>query len=399
VTATKAADANYNAATSAEYTIDLQKANQATLTASASPNPLTYNETATLSAAGGNGDGAVSFSLVSGSCSLAGAQLTATSGTGQCKVTATKAADANYNATTSEEYTVDLQKSNQAIGVTLGAPTSAVYDTTFSIAATGGGSGNPVVIAALGACVVDSGGSNGSATIRMTSGTGTCTVKYNQAGDGDYNAAPEVKSYTTAQKANQTINFGALPDKYFEDPNFGIAATATSGLAVIFTSDTPAVCSVASSVVDLLLAGTCTIRASQAGNNDYNPAPDVTQSFDVGGYTFTGFFRPIDSLPIVNVANSGQAIPVKFSLGGDQGLNIFAPGYPTSGVIACGTNDLYDFVDETVTAGGSSLQYDPATNQYTYVWKTEKNWAKTCRQLAVKLKDGTIHRANFNFTK
>jgi hypothetical protein len=45
------------------------------------------------------------------------------------------------------------------------------------------------------------------------------------------------------------------------------------------------------------------------------------------------------------------------------------------------------------------LSYDPATDTYTYVWKTNKIWAKTCRQLVLKLDDGTFYRANFNFTK
>src|SRR5262249_16492205 len=43
---------------------------------------------------------------------------------------------------------------------------------------------------------------------------------------------------------------------------------------------------------------------------------------------FTGFFPPISNVPVVNVVQAGQAIPVTFSLGGNQGLTIFAPGYP-----------------------------------------------------------------------
>jgi hypothetical protein len=42
---------------------------------------------------------------------------------------------------------------------------------------------------------------------------------------------------------------------------------------------------VAGSTVHLVAAGTCTIRASQAGNSTYNPAPDVTQSFQVSSST------------------------------------------------------------------------------------------------------------------
>jgi hypothetical protein len=54
-------------------------------------------------------------------------------------------------------------------------------------------------------------------------------------------------------------------------------------------------------------------------------------------------------------------------------------------------------VQETVAAGGSSLNYDAATDQYVYVWKTDASWAGTCRQLVVRLNDGTEHRANFQF--
>jgi hypothetical protein len=45
----------------------------------------------------------------------------------------------------------------------------------------------------------------------------------------------------------------------------------------------------------------------------------------------------------------------------------------------------------------STRDGDAASDQYTYVWKTLKGWASTCRQLVVKLTDGTSHRANFMF--
>jgi uncharacterized protein len=112
-------------------------------------------------------------------------------------------------------------------------------------------------------------------------------------------------------------------------------------------------------------------------------------------FNWTGFFSPVDNLPAVNVAKAGSAIPVKFSLGGDKGLNIFAVGYPMSTKIACDTGAPLDDIEQTVTAGSSSLSY--GGGQYNYVWKTDKSWAGTCRQLVVKLIDGTIHYANFKF--
>jgi hypothetical protein len=117
------------------------------------------------------------------------------------------------------------------------------------------------------------------------------------------------------------------------------------------------------------------------------------------GYAFKGFFQPVDSEPTFNGVNSGQAIPVKFSLSGNQGLDIFAPGYPKSQTIACDASAPADGIDSTVTAGQSSLSYDAGSDQYNYVWKTDKSWSNTCRALILKLKDGSTHRANFKFTK
>lgn len=114
-------------------------------------------------------------------------------------------------------------------------------------------------------------------------------------------------------------------------------------------------------------------------------------------YNFTGFFQPVANLPTLNVVNAGRGVPVKFSLSGNKGLNIFAPNNPSSGLITCNSNDPAVDLTATVTAGGSSLSYDASSDQYNYVWKTESSWAGTCRQLVLQLNDGTFHRANFKF--
>ena len=76
-------------------------------------------------------------------------------------------------------------------------------------------------------------------------------------------------------------------------------------------------------------------------------------------------------------------------------MSVLAAGYPTSNVAACDAAAGDDPVETTLTAGNSGLSYDAATDQYVYVWKTDKAWAGTCRQLRVKLADGTVHAANF----
>ena len=45
---------------------------------------------------------------------------------------------------------------------------------------------------------------------------------------------------------------------------------------------------------------------------------------------------------------------------------------------------------------GINIQ-DPLATQYIYVWKTDKTWVGKSYQLQVKLKDGTVHVANFKF--
>jgi hypothetical protein len=108
------------------------------------------------------------------------------------------------------------------------------------------------------------------------------------------------------------------------------------------------------------------------------------------GYSFAGFFQPVDSAPTMNVAKAGSAIPVKFNLGGNQGLDIFAPGYPKVTQMACGSTTQTDSIETTVPAASSSLQYDSTTGQYTYVWKTDSSWTG-CMQFALGLKDGSSH--------
>ena len=105
-------------------------------------------------------------------------------------------------------------------------------------------------------------------------------------------------------------------------------------------------------------------------------------------------FPSVANLPTINAAKAGRSVPLKFSLGGSKGLAIFAAGYPQSALINCTTGAP---LSKTVNPGSSSLSYSALDLQYSYVWKTDKSWAGACRQLVIKLTDGTTHSANFNF--
>jgi MBG domain/Regulator of chromosome condensation (RCC1) repeat len=113
-------------------------------------------------------------------------------------------------------------------------------------------------------------------------------------------------------------------------------------------------------------------------------------------YRFSGFFQPVDSAEL-NTVKAGRAIPLKFSLAGNQGLGIIQAGSPSSSVLSCGTTSAGDPIEDPVTTN-SGLSYDPANDQYTYVWKTNSIWTG-CRRLTLTLSDRTQHEARFYFAK
>jgi uncharacterized protein len=109
---------------------------------------------------------------------------------------------------------------------------------------------------------------------------------------------------------------------------------------------------------------------------------------------FRGFFSPVQPAPAFNVANAGRTIPLKFSLGGDRGLDIFRLA-PTVTPIACSTRA----VNGAPIAAVGKLRYDAASGQYIYTWQTDKAWTGGCAKLSFLLVDGTPHAAYFDFRK
>ncbi|WP_214108130.1 S8 family serine peptidase [Acrocarpospora catenulata] len=136
---------------------------------------------------------------------------------------------------------------------------------------------------------------------------------------------------------------------------------------------------------------TCSGARDRAGNQT---AP-VSVTYQVV-FDWQDFTAPVN-VDKVNVVKAGSAVPLKFGLGGDQGLSILAAGSPALRATSCDTSAPREVTEQTVTAGSSSLTYDPSAMQYQYVWKTEKSLAKTCGRLEVTLIDGTTHTANFMF--
>jgi hypothetical protein len=132
-----------------------------------------------------------------------------------------------------------------------------------------------------------------------------------------------------------------------------------------------------------------TVDASDEAGNESSR----TVLYEVTTWPFGGFGPPVAAFPTVNSAKAGSAVPVKFRLGGFYGLDVIAAGFPISIKVNCTTFAPLEM--GVPTTSGDGLQF--ANGQYSYVWKTDKAWGGTCRDLVVHLIDGTTHRARYKF--
>ena len=96
-------------------------------------------------------------------------------------------------------------------------------------------------------------------------------------------SAGDWHSLALVELASQTITFGPLANKTFGAPDFRVSATASSGLVVSFAASGN--CTISGATTHLTGAGLCTVTASQPGDANYNPAPDVSQTFSIAPAT------------------------------------------------------------------------------------------------------------------
>ena len=178
-----------------------------------------------------------------------------------------------------------------------------------TLIATGGASGNPVVFAtssAASVCTLANG-------VVSFTGVGSCNLTANQAAASGFAAAIQVTATIVINQGTQSIAFNALPNvPLTAAASLPLRATASSGLAVSYVSNTPTVCAVAGAAVTLLSAGNCSVTASQAGNANYQAALSITQSFVVtiaSGSALTSS---------ASIARFGEILTLTFSVAGNN---------------------------------------------------------------------------------
>jgi lipopolysaccharide export system protein LptC len=229
----------------------------------------------------GSGSGTITFaSLTPSICSVnSSSGLVALLGAGTCNLTADAGATPHYADSGTTTFALTINRGTNAITVTSPAPGSAsVGGATYTPTATAT-SGDTVVItsATTSVCTI----SSGKVSFLIV---GSCTLNFNDVGNTNYLAAPQVQqTFAIAQGANNiTITSTAPGSAVVGGATYTPTATATSGDTVAITSGSTSVCTITGGVVSFVTAGSCSIDFNDAGNTNYLAAPQAVQTFSVG---------------------------------------------------------------------------------------------------------------------
>ena len=108
-------------------------------------------------------------------------------------------------------------------------------------------------------------------------------------------------------KGNQTITFPTITDKTVGNAPFSLTATASSTLAVAYSTDSDKV-TISGSTVTIVKAGRVIVKANQAGNNSFNAAPEVTRSFCIkpAKPTVTATGTDVETITLTSSASVGN---------------------------------------------------------------------------------------------
>ena len=325
IQATQAGNTTWAAATPVSQSFTVNQAQTITFGAIAAQ---TVGKPLTLSATASSGLPVAFASTTTGVCTVANTTATFIA-SGSCTIQATQTGNTTYGAATPVSQTFTVNGAAQTI--TFKAPATQTVGTPLALVAT----------ASSGLTVAFTSQTTGICTVSGTTATliasGTCTVQATQPGNTIYAAATAVaKNFAVVGQA-QSITF-ANPGVQTAGTQLALTATASSGLAITFVSETAGICTVSGTTASFIAIGSCTIEAKQAGNSQWAAATAVMQSFtvNIGAQTIT-FKAPSTQTvgtPLTLVATSNSGLAVSFA---SQTTSVCTVSGTTATFIASGT--------------------------------------------------------------
>jgi len=215
-----------------------------------------------------------------------------------------------------------------------------------------------------------------------------CTATATYSGDANHNGSTDSESITIT-KANQTITVTThAPANAMFNTSFTVAATASSGLPVAYSASGS--CSNVGATFTMTSGlGTCTVHYNQAGNTNYNAAPEVTESVTAVAWTLKGFYQPVDMNNVLNTVKGGSTVPLKFEVfaGPTELIDTAIVLQPLTATQALCSGGAEDTIELTAT-GSTNLRYDSTGGQFIYNWKTPVK-PGFCYKVTVTTQDGS----------
>jgi len=234
--------------------------------------------TVPLVASGGNSGNPVVFTTTTPAiCGVTGSTLNI-AGAGACVIRANQAGNANFTAAPQVTRNVTIVRAAQTITFTQPGPDPQPFGTTFQIAATGGGSGNPVVFSStnIERCTV-------AGTTVTPVAVDVCTIRAQQVGNANYNTATPVLRDITISRGVGTLAFPAQGPFPLAGGNFTLAFTPGPSTAqVTLVSLTPNICTrVSGAVFTPVAAGTCVVSATHEEDAFYFASPTLKRDITI----------------------------------------------------------------------------------------------------------------------
>ena len=271
VKAKKAGDDSYIEVFSNDSSISVTKISQAPIILNIPADSPQYGDVFTLSSSGGSGKGAITYQILSGPCSISGANVSS-SGVGVCLITATKAADIVYLASTSAQKTISITKRSLAIELTSSVSYEygeIPYDLVFKRSTLANSDDLSVT------------------AIRYTNRSSSESALTFPSVIGDYDVIATAVSFTTGIAANYQITFIAtelgvrITKSFQEDPLilnqdtvvFGntltLSARGGKGTGEYFFQIESGNCSISANILSSTSAGTCVVEVWKNGDSNY----------------------------------------------------------------------------------------------------------------------------------
>ena len=286
IDANQSGNSDYAAAPQVQQVITVAKESQTISITSTAPSETYGSLTSYTPTATATSTLSVTFTIdatsTPGTCSISGG-VVSFSAAGTCVIDANQSGNSDYAPAPQAQQVIGVNKSTQTISFTSTAP-SETYGSLTSYTPTATATSTLSVTFTIDASSTTGTCSIASGVVSFSS-PGTCVIDANQSGNSDYAAAPQVQQSITVDQESQTISItsSAPSETYGSTTNYTPAATATSGLSVIFSIDplSGSICSISGGVVSFTSGGKCIVEANQSGNSDYAAAPQVQQSITV----------------------------------------------------------------------------------------------------------------------